>query len=149
MPDSHNLHIRASALSSNAKVPTYAKYGDGACDLVSVVDAVLKPHQRKLIPTGLKLEIPFGYGGMVLPRSGLAINHGVTCLNAPGLIDSGYRGEIKVILYNSDPEDEFQVRIGDRVAQLVVVALPQLEFSLVGELSESERGSGGFGHTGQ
>lgn len=148
MSECQNLNIRASALSDETKLPSYAKYGDGACDLFGAVDAVLKPHQRKLIPTGLKLEIPFGYGGLVLPRSGLAINHGITCLNAPGLIDSGYRGEVKVILYNSDPEVEFHVKVGDRVAQLVVIALPQLKFSLVAELSDSERGSGGFGHTG-
>lgn len=142
------VEVKADVINQDAKVPSYARFGDGACDIYSVADEVLKPHQRKLIPTGLRLEIPLGYGGLILPRSGLAINHGVTCLNAPGLIDSGYRGEVMVILYNSDPSQEFQVNIGDRIAQLIVIPLPELQFSVVSDLSHSERGAGGFGHSG-
>jgi dUTP pyrophosphatase len=105
---------------------------------------------RELIPTGVAVAIPPGYAGFVLPRSGLALRHGVTCLNAPGLIDSGYRGEIQVILVNHDPVDAYTVRRGDRMAQLVVMAVEAVAFDLVGEdgLGPAARGAGGFGHTG-
>ena len=101
-------------------------------------------------PTGVAVAIPAGYAGLVVPRSGLAARHGLTCLNAPGLIDSGYRGEIRVILVNHDPEQDYTVSRGDRVAQLVLVKVEQAAFELVGEsgLEGSQRGTGGFGHTG-
>jgi dUTP pyrophosphatase len=100
--------------------------------------------------TGVAVAIPEGYAGLVLPRSGLAAHHGITCLNAPGLIDSGYRGEIRVVLVNHDAEHEYTVHRGDRIAQLVFVRVEEAAFSLVGpdELGDSERGQGGFGHTG-
>jgi dUTP pyrophosphatase len=105
---------------------------------------------RAVVPTGVAIAIPAGYAGLVVPRSGLAARHGLTCLNAPGLIDSGFRGEIQVILVNHDPEADYTVRRGDRVAQLVLLQVERAAFELVGEggLEESKRGSGGFGHTG-
>jgi dUTP pyrophosphatase len=105
---------------------------------------------RAVVPTGVAVAIPAGYAGLVVPRSGLAARHGITCLNAPGLIDSGFRGEIQVILVNHDPEADYAVHRGDRVAQLVLVQVEQAVFELVGDggLEKSERGSGGFGHTG-
>lgn len=143
-----SIGVKIKLLSDLGNVPEYAKQGDGACDLKSAVDVIIPPLGRELVGTGVSVAIPLGYGGLVLPRSGLAINHGITCLNAPGLIDSGYRGEIKVILYNSDSDNEFYIHIGDRIAQLVVVALPSIDFEPVNELSNSDRGVGGFGHTG-
>ena len=103
-----------------------------------------------MVPTGIAVAIPAGYAGLVLPRSGLAARHGLTCLNAPGLVDSGYRGEIQVVLVNHDPEHDYAVRRGDRIAQLVLIRVEQAAFDLVEEagLGESERGGGGFGHTG-
>jgi len=103
------------------------------------------------VPTGVKLAIPAGYAGFVLPRSGLALRHGVTCLNTPGLIDSGYRGELAVILVNTDPDEPYEVRRGDRIAQLVVQPVDNVCFNEVGvdELSPADRGAGGFGHTGR
>lgn len=103
---------------------------------------------RALVPTGLAIELPEGTAGLVLPRSGLALRNGVTCLNAPGLIDSGYRGEVSVILVNTDPTDPFEIRRGDRIAQLVVVDVRQVVLVPAARLSESERAGGGFGHTG-
>jgi dUTP pyrophosphatase len=104
---------------------------------------------RARVGTGMAIELPEGYCAMVLPRSGLAANHGVTCLNAPGLIDSGYRGEIQVVLVNSDPSDAYLVRRGDRIAQLVVLKARQATFVVGDGLSGSTRGDGGFGHSGR
>jgi dUTP pyrophosphatase len=114
-------------------------------------DAILTARGgRALIPTGVAVAIPDGYAGLVLPRSGLALRHGVTCLNTPGLIDTGYRGELQVILVNHDPQDDYTVQRGDRIAQLVIVRVEQAAFELVPAegLGEAERGAGGFGHTG-
>ena len=106
---------------------------------------------RALVPTGIAIAIPEGYAGFIQPRSGLALNHGVTCLNTPGLIDSGYRGEIKVLLVNTDPLQPFVIEVGDRVAQLVIQNVEQATFIDAGEtgLGESERGTGGFGSSGR
>jgi dUTP pyrophosphatase len=131
--------------------PAYAREGDAGADLVARTDAVLPCRGgRAVIPTGSAVAIPTGHAGLVLPRSGLAARHGLTCLNAPGLIDAGYRGEIQVILVNHDPEVDYAVSRGDRIAQLVIIRVEQAAFTLVGEggLEESQRGSGGFGHTG-
>jgi len=114
-------------------------------------DAVLPARGgRALVPTGVAVAIPRGFAGLVLPRSGLALRHGVTCLNTPGLIDSGYRGELQVILVNHDPVDDYTVSRGDRIAQLVIVAVEEAAFDLVPAdgLGEAARGAGGFGHTG-
>lgn len=145
---SGEIKVGIKFFSSEAEEPHYSKPGDGACDLKSVSDHEVRPLGRTLVATGIGLEIPEGFGGFVLPRSGLAINHGITCLNAPGLIDSGYRGEIKVVLFNSDGENTFIVKKGDRVAQFLIIALPYISFNPVEELSETIRGTGGFGHTG-
>ena len=132
-------------------MPSYARPGDAGADLRASEDVVLAARGgRALVPTGVAVAIPEGHAGLVLPRSGLALRHGVTCLNTPGLIDAGYRGELLVLLVNHDPEADYAVHRGDRVAQLVLVQVEQAVFELVGDggLEKSERGSGGFGHTG-
>ncbi len=131
-------------------MPSQARPGDAGVDLYAREDAYLPPAGgRALVPTGVALALPEGFGGFVQPRSGLALRHGVTLLNTPGLIDSGYRDELKVLMVNTDPDSGYQVRRGDRIAQLVVQAVATCEFDLVEELPESERGLGGFGHTGR
>jgi dUTP pyrophosphatase len=128
----------------------YATAGDAGADLFAAADVTLAPRGgRGLVPTGLAIAIPEGYAGFVQPRSGLALRHGVTCLNTPGLIDSGYRGELKVLLINTDPTEAFQVKRGERIAQLVVQRVEEATFDVVDELAESERGEGGFGSTGR
>jgi dUTP pyrophosphatase len=130
-------------------VPSYAHPGDAGADLTSAESVVLKAGGgRARIKTGLRIAIPEGYAGFVLPRSGLAANHGVTCLNTPGLVDSGYRGELMVVLINTDPEADYKVEPGDRIAQLVVQRVEQATFTPVAELDDHVRGEGGFGSTG-
>lgn len=136
-------------LDPELPAPTYAHQGDAGADLFARSDATLAPSGgRALVPTGVALAIPEGYAGFVQPRSGLALAHGVTCLNTPGLIDSGYRDELKVLLVNTDPEASYVVRRGDRIAQLVIQAVEEAEFT-EGDLPPSGRGTGGFGHTGR
>jgi dUTP pyrophosphatase len=131
-------------------MPAYAHPGDAGADLVAARDVQLEPRGgRARIGTGVAIELPDGYCAMVLPRSGLAANHGITCLNAPGLIDSGYRGEVQVVLINTDQNDPYQVRRGDRIAQLVVLEAKQATFVIGHALSASVRGDGGFGHSGR
>ena len=131
-------------------MPGYAKAGDAGVDLCAREPALLEPGGgRALVPTGVAVALPDGFAGLVLPRSGLAARHGVTCLNTPGLVDSGYRGELKVLLVNTDPHQPYQVERGDRIAQLVVAAVAHVAFATVEELPPSERGDGGFGHTGR
>jgi dUTP pyrophosphatase len=145
------LPVPLQQLDAALPPPAYAREGDAGADLVARTDAVLPCRGgRAVIPTGSAVAIPTGHAGLVLPRSGLAARHGLTCLNAPGLIDAGYRGEIQVILVNHDPEVDYAVSRGDRIAQLVIIRVEQAAFTLVGEggLEESQRGSGGFGHTG-
>jgi dUTP pyrophosphatase len=132
-------------------VPSYARPGDAGADLLARHDVVLAARGgRALMPTGVAVAIPQGCAGLVLPRSGLALRHGVTCLNAPGLIDAGYRGELQVILVNHDPGEDYVVSRGDRIAQLVIVRVEEAAFSLVPAdgLGDAARGTGGFGHTG-
>jgi dUTP pyrophosphatase len=139
-------------LDPGLPVPGYAHSGDAGADLFARIDEVVESGGgRALIPTGIVLALPPGYAGFVLPRSGLALRHGVSCLNAPGLIDSGYRGEVAVILVNTDPQLDYQVRRGDRIAQLVVQAVLEVEFRLgeMDDLPQAERGEGGFGHSGR
>lgn len=137
-------------LDPGLSVPAYARAGDAGCDLVAAADVTLAPGGgRALVGTGIAIAIPEGYAGFVQPRSGLARDHGVTCLNSPGLIDSGYRGELKVLLVNTDPTEAFEVRRGERIAQLVVQAVEHVRFVEVDELPDSERGAGGFGSTGR
>lgn len=131
-------------------LPGYAKPGDAGADLRASTDMLIEPRGgRALVPTGLALAIPPGYAGFVQPRSGLALRHGVTVLNAPGLIDAGYRDELKVLLVNTDPAEPYQVNRGDRIAQLVIKAVAEASFVPVAELAPSERGLGGFGHSGR
>src|SRR5688500_7103218 len=132
-----------------AVVPTFAHPGDAGADLVAREEVTIAPGGgRAVVGTGLAVEIPDGYAGFVLPRSGLAFRHGITCLNTPGLVDSGYRDEVRVILLNTDPTEPYTVHAGDRVAQLVVQPVERTVFTVVEELSESARGLGGFGSTG-
>ena len=145
------LRVPLQQLDDGLPVPGYAKEGDAGADLIARAEVVLACRGgRAVVPTGVAVAIPAGYAGLVVPRSGLAARHGLTCLNAPGLIDSGYRGEIQVVLVNHDPDHDYAVGRGDRIAQLVLVRVEQAAFGLVGAggLEDSERGSGGFGHTG-
>ena len=136
-------------LDPELPLPSYARAGDAGADLVAREDATLgSGGGRALVPTGVAVAIPDGYAGFVQPRSGLALTHGVTCLNTPGLIDAGYRDELKVLLINTDPKEDYEVRRGDRIAQLVVQPVEGCDFEPVNELPPSERG-GGFGHTGR
>lgn len=137
-------------LDPDLPLPARAKPGDAGLDLLARCDVTLEAGGgRALVPTGLALELPEGHAGLVLPRSGLALAHGVTCLNSPGLIDPGYRGEVGVILVNTDPVAPYEVRRGDRIAQLLVVRAEAAALLSVGVLAGSERGEGGFGHTGR
>jgi dUTP pyrophosphatase len=132
-------------LHPDAQMPAGAYEGDAGLDLASVEEAVLGPGQRRTVATGLAVAIPSGHAGFVQPRSGLASRHGITVVNAPGLIDAGYRGELKVVLLNTDRDEPFHIRPGDRIAQLVVLALPRLTVTETDELPPSERAERGFG----
>lgn len=132
-------------LHPGAVVPARAYEGDAGLDLASCVRVELAPGERALVPTGLAVAIPPGHAGFVQPRSGLASEHGITIVNTPGLVDSGYRGELKVILLNTDADEAFVVEPGMRIAQLVVLPVPQLEPVVVDELPGTERGERGFG----
>lgn len=137
-------------LDPDLSPPTYARPGDAGADLVARDDVVLAAGGgRALVPTGVALAIPEGYAGFVQPRSGLALRHGVTCLNTPGLIDAGYRDELRVLLVNTDPANDYHVRRGDRIAQLVIQRVEHCSFVDVDGLAASQRGLGGFGHTGR
>ena len=137
-------------LDPELPLPSYARPGDAGADLVAREGATLTSGGgRALVPTGVAVAIPEGYAGFVQPRSGLALAHGVTCLNTPGLIDAGYRDEIQVLLVNTDPSTVYRVSRGDRIAQLVIQRVEQAGFCLAEELPPSQRGTGGFGHTGR
>ena len=137
------------ALAEGATLPAYAHDGDAGCDLVATERVELAPSGgRAAVSCGIAVAIPEGHAGFVLPRSGLALNHGVTCLNAPGLIDAGYRGELRVVLVNTDPSTPFVVAPGDRVAQLVIQRVEHATFMTTEELPETSRGADGFGSTG-
>jgi dUTP pyrophosphatase len=143
------LRLPIVQLDPDLPLPTYARPGDAGLDLVARVDVELAPAGgRALVPTGLAVALPAGYAGLVLPRSGLALRHGVTVLNTPGLIDAGYRDELKVVLVNTDAHASYQVRRGDRIAQLVVQRIEVCVPALVETLDGVSRG-GGFGHTGR
>lgn len=132
-------------LHPEARIPSGAYEGDAGLDLASVDDAEIGPGERCVVGTGLAVAIPAGYAGFVQPRSGLAARNGISIVNSPGLIDAGYRGELRVVLLNTDREHTFTVRSGDRIAQLVVLAVPALAVHEVGELPGSERSERGFG----
>ena len=137
-------------LDAELPLPAYARAGDAGADLLAREGTVLAPAGgRALVPTGLALALPDGCAALVLPRSGLALRHGVTCLNTPGLIDAGYRDEVKVLLVNLDPSVAYEVRRGDRIAQLLVQEVAHVRFCPVDALPGSMRGTGGFGSTGR
>jgi dUTP pyrophosphatase len=140
--------LRVRRLDPGATIPTRAYEHDAGLDLYSVQDVVLEPGQRASVGTGIAVEIPAGHAGLVLPRSGLANRHGIALVNAPGLIDSGYRGEIRVLLLNTDQDEPFAISAGDRIAQLVLVAVQTPAVVEAEELTGSERGQGGFGSSG-
>jgi dUTP pyrophosphatase len=143
------IEVPLVQLDPDLPLPSYARQGDAGADLVAREGAVLAAGGgRALVPTGIALAIPEGWAGFVQPRSGLALRHGVTCLNTPGLIDAGYRDELRVLLVNTDPAADYEVRRGDRIAQLVIQRVEHAVFAPVDALDESERGTGGFGHTG-
>lgn len=147
------LELSVVRLDPDLPLPSYATPGDAGLDLRARHDVVLSPGGgRALVPTGVAVAIPEGHAGFVQPRSGLALHHGVTCLNTPGLIDSGYRGELKVLLVNTDPVEAFAVTRGERIAQLVVQRVEHVVLVEVDDfdhLGGSARGEGGFGHTGR
>ncbi len=144
------LDVPVLRLDPDLSLPAYARPGDAGIDLMARVSTVIQPGGgRALVPTGVAVSLPEGCAGFVLPRSGLTLKHGVTCLNTPGLIDSGYRGELKVILVNTDPLQPFTLERGERIAQLVVMAVPQVRLVEVDSLDPSTRGDQGFGSTGR
>lgn len=143
------LPVPIVRLDRDLPPPAYAHPGDAGLDLRSTIDAEVPPAGgRLLVPTGIAIAIPLGYAGFVLPRSGNALHHGVTMANAPGLIDSAYRGEIKVIVLNTDPSQPFVIHRGDRIAQLVIQQVEQVQWDEVDDLEGHDRG-GGFGHSGR
>lgn len=129
-------------------VPAYAHPGDAGADLISTEAVTLPPGGRAIVGTGVRVALPEGYALFVAPRSGLAAKHGISVVNAPGIVDAGYRGEIKVILLNTDTENAYDVAVGDRIAQLVIVPVVRANFLPVDDLEDSARGQGGFGSTG-
>jgi dUTP pyrophosphatase len=143
------IEIRFKMLDETLPPPRYQHAGDAGFDLSSRIDMTLEPGERAMIPTGLAVAIPRGYAGLVLPRSGLAARHGIALVNSPGLIDSGYRGEIAVILINTDRREPFQIKRGDRIAQMVIQKIEEASLVQVIELNETSRGGAGFGSTGQ
>jgi dUTP pyrophosphatase len=140
--------LRVARLSPAARLPTRAYPGDAGLDLHAAESAVLGPGERASVGTGVAVEIPLGQAGLVLPRSGLAARHGIALVNAPGLIDAGYRGEIRVLLLNTDRHESFAVAVGDRIAQLVLIAAPTPGVVEVDSLESSARATGGFGSSG-
>ena len=144
------LDVPVQRLDPDLPLPAYAQHGDAGLDLLAREDVVLEPGGgRALVPTGLAIALPAGYAGFVQPRSGLALEHGITCLNTPGLIDSGYRGELRVILVNTDPAEAYTITRGERIAQLVVQAVEHVNLVEVDSLDDSSRGADGFGSTGR
>ena len=140
--------VRVVRLDGGLPLPSYAHPGDAGADLMSTVEVTLQPGERALVPTGVALALPDGLVGLVHPRSGLAARHGLSIVNAPGTIDAGYRGEIKVLLINLDPTEAVTLHRGDRVAQLVVQRFERVEFIEADTLDETTRGMGGYGSTG-
>jgi dUTP pyrophosphatase len=144
-----SVEVLITRLDPELPLPRYAKGGDAGADIVSRIDITLAPGERALVPTGIAIALPDGYVALVHPRSGLAIKHGVTMVNAPGTVDAGYRGELQIILINHDKSESVSFKRGDRIAQLVIQKVERAEFVEVRELPGSGRGSGGFGSTGR
>jgi dUTP pyrophosphatase len=147
-PQAERARVLVQRLDAGVPLPVYALPGDAGADIVTAVDITLAPGERAVLPTGLAIAVPDGFAAFVHPRSGLAARAGLGLVNAPGTIDSGYRGEVKVIVINHDPAEPLRLARGDRVAQIVVQRVERAEFVEVGELPVSERGAGGHGSTG-
>jgi dUTP pyrophosphatase len=144
-----SVQVLITRLDPDLPLPRYAKGGDAGADIVSRIDITLAPGERALVPTGIAIALPDGYVALVHPRSGLAIKHGVTMVNAPGTVDAGYRGELQIILINHDKSEPVSFKRGDRIAQLVIQKVERAEFVEVHDLPGSGRGTGGFGSTGR
>jgi dUTP pyrophosphatase len=142
------LIVEFQRLSEAAREPQRANEHDAGWDLRAAEAATIFPGERASVGTGIAVAIPEGYAGLVLPRSGLAARHGIALVNAPGLIDSGYRGEVRILLLNTDRAESFVIALGDRIAQLVITELPVVDFAETDSLSETARGAGGFGSSG-
>lgn len=142
------IKLQIKRLDAEIPLPTYAHPGDAGLDLRAAQGFEIKPGDRALVPTGLAVAIPTGYAGFVQPRSGLAAKKGLGIINSPGLIDSGYRGEVKVIVINLDPFEPIRIERGERIAQLVILAVPGVEVQEVDDLPAAQRGEGGFGSSG-
>ncbi|MFY9555139.1 MAG: dUTP diphosphatase [Blastocatellia bacterium] len=142
------IEIQIQLLDEDLPMPRYQHEGDAGLDLHSRVDIVLGPGERAMVPTGIAVAIPSGYAGFVLPRSGLASRHGISLVNSPGLVDSGYRGEMAIVMINTDKREPFHIKRGDRIAQLVIQRVVEATAVQVEELDLTPRGSGGFGSTG-
>jgi len=144
------LEIPVVALDPDLPLPTYARPDDAGLDLMARIDVTVPAGGgRALVPTGIAVAIPSGYAGFLQPRSGLALRHGITLANTPGLVDAGYRDELKVVLLNTDPTEDFELRRGERIAQLVVQRVEHVTWRPVDSLEASVRGNGAFGHTGR
>lgn len=143
------MRLSFMRVDPRAQSPSRAHPHDAGYDLYSIADARLDPGARVAVPTGIAVAVPPGHAGLVLPRSGLALRHGISVVNAPGLIDPGYRGEIKVLLLNTDREAPYEVRRGDRIAQIVVVRASEVEWHETDRLDDTPRGGGGFGSSGR
>ncbi|MCT1606059.1 dUTP diphosphatase [Nesterenkonia massiliensis] len=144
----NTIDVPIQLLDPELPLPHYAHPGDAGADLVSAEDFTLEPGERRLVPTGIAVAIPEGWVGLIHPRSGLAVKHGITMVNTPGTIDAGYRGELKVCLLNTDRHTPVSFSRGDRIAQLVLQQVAQAQFTPVDKLQESVRGAGGFGSSG-
>jgi dUTP pyrophosphatase len=148
VPDPDRLEVQLVLLDPDLPSPSYAHEGDAGADLMTTIDVTLEPGERALVPTGIAMAVPHGYVALVHPRSGLAARHGLSIVNAPGTIDAGYRGEIKVLLVNLDPREPVTLRRGDRIAQVVFQRVEHVRFVEVTRLPDSGRGAGGYGSTG-
>jgi len=143
------IEIQIKLLDDALPMPRYSHEGDAGLDLPSRIDFVLEPGERAMIPTGIAVAIPRGYAGFVLPRSGLAARHGIALVNSPGLVDAGYRGEMAIVMINTDKQEPFHIKRGDRIAQLVIQKVVEATTVEVSELDSTSRGEGGFGSTGK
>jgi len=145
----NNIQVLITRLDPSIPLPKYAKGGDAGADIVTRIDVTLQPGERALVPTGISIALPDGYVALVHPRSGLAIKHGVTMVNAPGTVDAGFRGELQCIMINHDPKEPITFHKGDRIAQLVIQKVERAEFVEVEQLPGSTRADNGFGSTGR
>ncbi len=143
------IKLKIKLIDKSLPLPKYAHKSDAGIDIYSSIDCELKPFERKKIPTGIKVSIPEGYAGFIQPRSGLAFKNGIGIVNTPGLIDSGYRGEICVILINYDSVNNFHLKKGDKICQMVIKRIEKVDIEIVDKLDKTDRGEGGFGSSGQ